>query len=69
MKHQPEGHLEEELIEGLEPDQLFAVASKPLPRFRLSRTAEIALWGLRVFVLLIAALVIYAFVLKLRVGQ
>lgn len=69
MKHQPEGHPEDELIEGLEPDQLFAAASKPLPRFRLSRPAEIALWGLRVFVLLIAALVIYAFVLKLRVGE
>lgn len=69
VKHQPEGHPEEELIEGLEPDQLLAAASKPLPRLRLTRSAEIGLRVLRGFVLLIAVLVIYAFVLKLRAGQ
>jgi hypothetical protein len=56
------GHPDDELIQGLEPDQLVAATSKPLPRYQLSHTANVALWFLRIFVLVITALVIYTFV-------
>ncbi len=56
------GHPDEELIRALEPDQLFSETSKPLPRYQLRQIANLALWLLRVFVLLITALVVYTFV-------
>ena len=52
------GHPDDELIHALEPDQVVAVASRPLPRYQLSSAGNIALWFLRIFVLLITALVI-----------
>lgn len=64
--HQPEGHPDSELIDGLEPDQLVVASSQPLPLLRLSRTWKVFLWVLRIFVLLISALVIYVFVVGLR---
>lgn len=64
--HQPEGHPDSELIEGLEPDQLVATSSKPLSILRLSLTWKVFFWVLRVFVLVISALVIYVFVVGLR---
>ena len=57
-----QGHPDEELIEALEPDQLLAEKSKPLPRYQLSQIANVALWLLRIFVLLMTALVVYTFV-------
>jgi hypothetical protein len=65
IKYQTEGHHESELIESLEPDQLVMAVAKPLPRLRLSRPASIALWAVRIFVLIITVLVIYTFVVKL----
>lgn len=59
------GHPDDELIHALEPDQVVAVASRPLPRCQLSSAANIALWLLRIYVLLITALVVYTFVLAL----
>lgn len=59
------GHPDDELIHALEPDQVVAAASRPLPRYQLSGAANIALWLLRIFVLLITALVVYTFVLAL----
>ncbi len=59
------GHPDEELIRALEPDQVVAVASRPLPRYQLSRNGNVALWLLRIFVLLITALVIYTFIIAL----
>ena len=56
------GHPDDELIQALEPDQLVAATSKPLPRYQLGHTANVALWFLRIFVLLITALVVYTFV-------
>ena len=56
------GHPDDELIHALEPDQVVAVASRPLPRYQLSSAGNIALWFLRIFVLLIATLVIYTFI-------
>ena len=39
--------------------------SQPLPRAALSRRAALALWALRAFVLVVSAMVIYAFVEQL----
>ena len=64
-KFQPEGHHESQLIESLEPDQLVAVVAKPLPRLQLSRPVRIALWAVRIFVLIISSLVVYTFIVKL----
>ena len=63
--HQPEGHPDSELIEGLEPDQLVETSSLPLPQLRLSLTWNVFFWALRIFVLLITTLVIYVFVIGL----
>ena len=51
----------EELTEFLEPDQLVVDKSRPLGRAELSSRARHALWALRVFVLLVSAMVIYTF--------
>jgi hypothetical protein len=59
------GHPDDELIYALEPDQVVAAASRPLPRYRLSRAGNVALWLLRVFMLLITALVVYTFIVAL----
>ena len=64
-KFQPEGHHESQLIESLEPDQLVAAVAKPLPRLHLSRPVRIALWAVRIFVLIISSLVAYTFIVKL----
>ncbi len=46
----------------LESDQLVARTERPLPRARLSRRAAAALWALRIFVIIIDAMVIYSFI-------
>ena len=55
----------EELIMFLERDQLVADTSQPVPRAQLGRRASAALWGLRVFVLVVSFMVIYTFVQQL----
>jgi hypothetical protein len=57
---------EEEMVGSLERDQLVADRARPVPRAVLSRRARIALWALRVFVVIISAMVIYTFVSQLR---
>lgn len=57
-----EGHPDYGLIEGPEPDQL----AVRLPPLQLGVAAKIGFWALRVFVLLITALVVYVFVVGLR---
>jgi hypothetical protein len=59
------GHPDDELIHALEPDQVVAATSRPLPPYRLSRGGNVALWLLRVFVLLITVLVVYTFIIAL----
>jgi hypothetical protein len=59
------GHPDDELIYALEPDQVVAAASRPLPRYRLSRAGKVAVWLLRVFVLLMTGLVVYTFIIAL----
>jgi hypothetical protein len=56
------GEPEEDLIESLEPDQLVIEMDKPVSPRRLSGYATAGLWALRVFLLSITGMVIYAFV-------
>ena len=56
---------DEPLVEFLEPDQLVADRSLPLPRARLSRRAEIGLWAMRTLVIVLGAMVVYTFVWSL----
>jgi hypothetical protein len=62
---QPEPHPDAELIEGLEPDQTVASASKPLARMPLGPVGKTGLWVLRIFVLIVTAMVVYTFVVSL----
>ena len=55
------GHPEHELVAGLEPDQTVVAAARPLPRATLGPGARGGLWAVRVFVLLITAMVVYTF--------
>jgi len=45
----------------LEPGQLTAAIRQPVPRAQLGRRAMIALWALRVLVIILSAMVIYTF--------
>lgn len=49
----------------LEPEQLLSDRSRPLPRARLDRRASAGLWALRVWVVLLSAIVIYTFISQL----
>jgi hypothetical protein len=60
------GRAEDELIMHLERDQLVAETSRPLPRAALGPRATAAVWALRVFVVLLSAMVIYTFIEQLR---
>ncbi|HLH65090.1 MAG TPA: hypothetical protein VKV27_05265 [Solirubrobacteraceae bacterium] len=57
---------DEELIEFLERDQLVSDRSRPVKRADLGPRTRAALWGLRVFVLVVGAMVIYTFVAQLH---
>jgi 4-hydroxybenzoate polyprenyltransferase len=56
---------QEEFVMFLERDQLVADTSRPLPRARLSRRAAAGLWVLRVFAIVVSAMVVYTFVSQL----
>jgi hypothetical protein len=58
------GHADHELIDGLEPDQTVAASSRPFSRYRASRSMTVALWTVRLFVLLISAMVAYTFIVS-----
>jgi hypothetical protein len=51
----------EEMVMFLERDQLVLDAARPVPRARLHRRTIVALWALRVVVIVVSAMVIYAF--------
>jgi hypothetical protein len=55
----------EELVMYLERDQLASDKRQPVPRARLSRRTDIALWALRVFALVLSAMVVYVFIAQL----
>lgn len=56
---------EAELVMFLERDQLAAGRARRVARASLSRRTEIALWALRLFGLIVGALVIYTFIASL----
>lgn len=56
---------EEELIEFLERDQLSTDRARRVPAAELAPRVQIALWALRIFALVVSALVIYTFVATL----
>ena len=49
----------------LEHDQLASERAQPLPRAELGNGAQCGLWALRVFCLVVSAMVIYTFVTQL----
>jgi hypothetical protein len=68
--HEPELALrerhEDELLMHLERDQFVAETSRPIARAPLGPRASAALWALRVFVLVVGAMVIYTFIADLH---
>jgi hypothetical protein len=48
-------------VKYLAPEQLVAGTSRPVLRRQLSRRANAALWGLRVFAVALSLMVIYTF--------
>jgi hypothetical protein len=56
---------DEEMVMFLERDQLVADRRQPLPLAKIGRRAETALWTLRIFVLIVGAMVIYTFCAQL----
>ena len=56
----------EELIEHLERDQFVAETLRPVPPAVLAPRARALLWALRVFVLVVGAMVLYTFVAELH---
>jgi hypothetical protein len=55
----------EVLLEHLERDQLVAETRRPVPRAQLSARAAAGLWALRIAVVLLSVMVLYAFVERL----
>jgi hypothetical protein len=55
----------QEMVEFLERDQLVHDTSQPVGRMALSRAASTGLWAMRVFVIIVSAMVIYTFVSQL----
>ena len=56
---------DEELVDFLEPDQLVVDKSRPVARAHLTAQTSFWLWALRVFVLVVSAMVIYTFFAQL----
>jgi hypothetical protein len=62
----PEPEADEELVAYLEHDQLVSGKVHPVPRARLDPRAAAGLWALRVFGLVVGAMVVYTFVAHLN---
>ena len=60
INHEPTP--DQDLIDGLEPDQLVSATAKPLARMALTLRDDIGLWALRIFVLVMSGLVVYTFI-------
>ncbi len=63
---EPDPRGDEELIMHLERDQIVAETARPVAPADLGRRATVGLWGLRVFVILLSAMVIYTFIARLH---
>jgi hypothetical protein len=62
----PPERFEAEQVMHLEPGQLVAETSRPVPRAALTARAAAGLWALRVFVVLVSLMVIYTFIDQLH---
>ncbi len=65
MNQQDRDRQTEEMIEFLERDQLVADRQRPLAPATLGPASHAALWALRIFVLVVGAMVIYTFFAQL----
>lgn len=65
MDEQPRDEQDVEMIGFLERDQLVADRQQPLPPAPMSRRSHAALWALRIFVVIVGAMVIYTFCAQL----
>jgi hypothetical protein len=63
---QAQERFEDELIMHLERDQFVVETSRPVPRATLSARVTVGLWALRVFVVLLSLMVVYAFIDQLH---
>jgi hypothetical protein len=61
----PRTAYDEELVMFLERDQLMSDRRRPLPPADVGARAHVALWTLRIFVLIVGAMVIYTFCAQL----
>ena len=62
----PHERFDDELVMDLERDQFVSETSRPVPPSLLSRRTILALWALRVFVVIVSLMVIYTFFYQLR---
>jgi len=62
----PHERFDDELVMDLERDQFVAETSRPVARAPLGARATLALWALRVFVVLVSLMVIYTFFYQLH---
>ncbi|MDQ6898851.1 MAG: hypothetical protein M3072_04985 [Candidatus Dormibacteraeota bacterium] len=62
LRHLYEGEPDDDLIQGLEPDQLVVEMDRHLPQRHFSAAAQTGFWTLRILVLLVSAAVVYVFV-------
>jgi hypothetical protein len=56
----------EEMIMHLQRDQTVSQTSRPVPRVRLGPRTAASLWALRLFVVVVGAMVIYTFIVRLH---
>ncbi len=63
---QAQERFEDQLILHLERDQFVAETSRPVPRAQLGARTTAALWALRVFAVLVSAMVVYTFIAELH---
>ena len=68
QRHVYVGEPDDDLIRALEPDQLVTAVNHPVPRLKLSTRVKVALWALRIFLLVTSAAVVYAFVMGVVKG-
>jgi hypothetical protein len=61
VDQQQRDEYEEEMVLSLERDQLANDRRHPLPPANIGPRAHVALWTLRIFVLIVGAMVIYTF--------
>jgi hypothetical protein len=67
-RHLFEGEPDEDLIQGLEPDQLVEAMNLQLPRAHVGTALNAGLWVLRIVLVALTAMALYSFVAGLHNG-